>query len=203
MPRVLLTAYAPYDDWPTNASWIALQHLTRELPDDLDVVTRLYPVDFAEMATRLEQDLTSDIDVALHLGQAPGAARIHLEAIGLNCARERDQRAEEAWPLAPGGPAAYCSTLPLAKWAQMLRGQGIPAEVSHHAGVYLCNAIHYSTHHLSAERGFGVQAAFLHLPLDPSQVVDCSQPLASQPAEVTARGLRLILDDIAAWVPAG
>lgn len=202
MPRVLLTAYAPYDDWPANASWIALQQLTRDLPDHLDVVTRLYPVDFTEMATRLELDLSSDIDVVLHLGQAPGAARIQLEAIGLNCARERTQRAEEAWPLVPGGPVAYCSTLPLAKWARMLRDQGIPAEVSHHAGVYLCNAVLYLTHHLAAERGFGLQAAFLHLPLDTSQVIDSTQQLASQPAEVTASGLRLLLDDIAACVPA-
>lgn len=201
MPRVLLTAYGPYDDWSTNASWMVLQELTRHLPLDLDVVTRLYPVNFTEMVSRLEEDLTSDIDVALHLGQAPGNARIDLEAMAINCGRDRDQRPEDAWLLAPDGPAAYASDLPLAKWAQMLRKEGIPAEVSHHAGTYLCNAILYMTHFLSAERQLGVQAAFLHLPLDPSQVVDCTVATPSQPLEFTAHGVRLILEDIAACVP--
>lgn len=201
MPRVLLTAYGPYDDWSANASWMVLQELTRHLPSDVDVVTRLYPVEFAEMISRLEEDLTSEVDVALHLGQAPGNARIDLEAVAINCGCERDQRPEEAWPLAPDGPIAYASELPLAKWAQMLRKEGIPAEVSHHAGTYLCNAILYMSHHLSAERQLGVQSAFLHLPLDPSQVVDRAVATASQPLELTAHGVRLILDDIAACVP--
>lgn len=201
MPRVLLTAFGPYDEWQANASWLVLQEVTRHLPQDVDVVTRLYPVDFAEMTARLEEDLMSDIDVALHLGQAPGNARIDLEALAINCGLDRDQRAEDAWPLAPEGPAAYASELPLAKWAQMLRKEGIPAEVSHHAGTYLCNAILYMTHHLSSERQLGVQAAFLHLPLDPSQVVDRAVATPSQPLEFTAHGVRLILDDIAACVP--
>ena len=200
MPHVLLTAYGPYDDWETNVSWLVLQEVTRDLPPEIELTTRLYPVDFAEMAARLEQDLTPDIDIAIHLGQAPGNSRIDLEAVGINCALERRQRAEEACPLVPDGPAAYLSELPLGQWAQQMRSEGIPAEVSHHAGTYLCNAIHYLTHHHSAERGLGIQAAFLHLPLDPTQIVDRPAMNASLPVEASARGVRLILDDIAARV---
>ena len=202
MPRVLLTAFGPYDDWESNASWLVLQELTRDLSEQADVVTRLYPVDFADVAARLEKDLTTEIDVAIHLGQAPGNGRIDLEAIAINCAHGRDQRPEEAWPLVPGGPTAYQSSLPLAHWAKMLRAEGIPAEVSHHAGTYACNAIHYLSHHFAAERRLGVQSAFLHLPLDPVQVVDRPTAMASLPVEVTVHGVRLILDDIAATVPA-
>ena len=202
MPRVLLTAFGPYDDWETNVSWLVLQQVMRDLPSTVEMVTRLYPVDFAEVATRLEHDLTKDIDVAIHLGQAPGAGRIDLEAVGINWARERHQRGEDARPLVPDGPAAYRSDLPLGKWAQMMRAQGIPAEVSHHAGTYLCNAIHYITHHISTDRNLNIQAAFLHLPLAPEQVVDRPTGDASLPIETTAQGVRLILDDIAAQVPA-
>ena len=202
MPRVLLTAYAPYDDWSSNASWMALQEVTRDLPEGIDLVTRLYPVDFAEMASRLDKDLTSDIDVALHLGQAPGNSRIHLESIAVNCGRRRNERAEDAWPLVDGGPAAYQSTLPLAEWAQQMRAEDIPAEVSHHAGTYLCNAILYLTHHLAAERQLDIQAVFFHLPLEPSQVIERRLDMPSMAAETSARALRLVLDDIAARVPA-
>lgn len=203
MPRVLLTAYGAYDHWETNASWLVLQHVTRDLPANIDLQTRLYPVDFEAMAERLQEDLTADINVALHLGQAPGRGRVDLEAVGVNVARDRDTRAEDARPLVPGAPAAYCSSLPLKDWAQRLRQEGIPAEVSHHAGTYLCNAIHYLTHHLSAERGLGIKATFLHVPLDPTQVVESASDMASLPVEVTALGVRMILDDIAARVAAG
>ncbi len=197
MPRVLLTAYGPYDDWPTNASWLVLQEVTRDSPANVELLTRLYPVDFAEVKSRLADDLSEGVDVAIHLGQSPGLGRIELEAIGLNLACERDERPEEAKRLVEEGPAAYLSELPLASWARLLRADGIPAEVSHHAGAYLCNAAHYLSHHIAAERGLPTKATFLHLPLDPSQVLQGGNNLASQSTEATARGVRLILDDIA------
>ena len=43
MTRVLLTAFQPYEGWQTNASWLALVELTRDLPDQPMVTTRLYP----------------------------------------------------------------------------------------------------------------------------------------------------------------
>ena len=83
MPRVLLTAFEPYDRWKSNASWLALVQLTQHLPDEPQITTRLYPVDFAEMKERLAADLSANFDYALHVGQAPGSSRIQLEAIGL------------------------------------------------------------------------------------------------------------------------
>ena len=69
MPRVLLTAFEPYDRWKANASWLALVELTRNLPEQPQVTTRLYPVDFSEMKERLEADLSAKFDFALHVGQ--------------------------------------------------------------------------------------------------------------------------------------
>lgn len=198
MPRVLLTAYGPYDDWAVNASWLVLQEITRELPSGIDLQTRLYPVDFAEVAKRLASDVTADTDVAIHLGQAPGLGRIELEVVGLNLAQERDERSEEAWPLVEGGPEAYFSGLPLASWAQRLRSDGVPAEVSHHAGTYLCNAALYLSQHIAAEQGFATQATFIHLPLVPEQVIDSKANQASLPVEVMAGAIRTLLESILA-----
>ncbi len=197
MPRVLLTAYGPYDRWKVNASWLVLQELTHQLPEDMELVTRLYPVDFAEVAKRLSDDLVDGIDVAIHLGQSPGQGGIAFEAVGLNLASQRRARPEEACPLVEGGPAAYLSELPLGRWAGLLRSHEIPAEVSHHAGTYLCNAAHYWSHHLAAERGLATKATFVHLPLVPAQVLNGQGNMASMPVEEMARGLRLVLDDIA------
>jgi pyrrolidone-carboxylate peptidase len=49
MARVLLTAFGPYGSWESNASWLALTELTRELPSLPQVTTRLYPTDYLSL----------------------------------------------------------------------------------------------------------------------------------------------------------
>lgn len=197
MARVLITAFAPYDEWRENASWLALVRLTSELPDQPQITTRRYPVDFAAMRQMVARDLETPYDVVLHLGQAPGSAALHLETFGLNIAGMSNERPEEYRPLAADGPAAYRSGLPLAKWAKWLRTAGVPAQVSHHAGTYLCNATLYWSHHIIEQRGLPTKAGFIHIPLDVSQSVAHARELPSLATEVVVKGLQLILAECA------
>lgn len=197
MHRVLLTAFGPYDDWSENTSWLVLQDLLRDIPQHVELVTRLYPVDFVEVRKRLEEDLKLSFGTVLSLGQAPGNSRIALEGVGLNLARGRGMRAEDAVPLDPTGPPAYFSTLPLKEWAERLRSEGIPAEVSHHAGTYLCNAALYLSHHVSARAGYPTRCGFLHLPLASEQAVDLPRDYPSLPVSLMSRGVRRLVDDLA------
>lgn len=197
MRRVLLTAFEPYDRWKENASWLALMEVVREPVAGIKLITRRYPVDFEAVQQRLEEDLALQPDVALHLGQAPGLGRIHLEAIGLNVGGHSSQTPDTFQPLVPEGPVAYRSPLPLADWAAGLRAQGIPCQVSFHAGTYLCNALLYLSLHLAAQRGSPLQAAFVHLPLAPVQVLDQRQDWPSLPTSVAAQAIRWILSRLA------
>src|SRR5690606_13635594 len=117
----------------------------------------------------LERDLSDGYDFALHLGQAPGSARIALEAVGINIGQQHTGAGAVCQPLVDEGPVAYRSSLPLDRWAESLRRAGIPAHVSFHAGTYLCNATLYWSHHIASQRGLPTRACFLHLPLDVSQ----------------------------------
>lgn len=197
MHRVLLTAYGPYDEWQQNASWLVLQELLHDMPPHVELVTRLYPVDFTEVRARLEEDLKLRPDTVVSLGQAPGNARVAIEGVGLNVARDRGVRPEDAVPLDPAGPPAYFSALPLKNWAQRLRTEGVPAEVSYHAGTFLCNAALYWSHHLSHLAGYPTQATFLHLPLASEQAIDLPRDYPSLPVSLMAHGLRRLLDDLA------
>ena len=196
MTNILLTAFEPYDRWPENASWLALVELTRELPADVKVVTRRYPVDFAAARQRLSDDLSANFDFALHLGQAPGIARIHLEAVGINIGGHSSQTPDEFQPLEANGPTAYLSTLPLTAWAAQIRDLGIPCQVSYHAGTYLCNALLYLTHHFAAERKLKTQAAFIHLPLAPQQILNERQDWPTLPSAVCAEAVRTMITEL-------
>jgi pyroglutamyl-peptidase len=159
-------------------------------------VTRRYPVDFDLARARLFDDLTANYDYALHLGQAPGISRVHLEAIGVNIAGDCLQTPDEWQPLAPGGPPAYTSALPVAEWSTRIRDLGIPCQVSYHAGTYLCNALLYLTHHISQELGLKTQATFIHLPFAPEQVLGERQDWPSLPSSLAAAAVRLILEEL-------
>jgi len=196
MTRVLITAFKPYDRWPTNASWLALVELTRERPATPEIVTRLYTVDFDHVREQLACDLDANYDFALHVGQAPGSTRVQLEAIGINVGGHSRQLPDDFVPLAPEGPTAYRSSLPLSRMAHRLREANIPAQVSYHAGTYLCNATLYLSHHIIAQQKLKTRAAFVHLPLDTSQVMDEEQILPSLSAHESARALRLILEEL-------
>jgi pyroglutamyl-peptidase len=196
MKSVLITAFEPYDVWSSNASWLALIELVRRRPLSPRITTRRYPVDFQAVKERLATDLEADYDLTLHLGQAPGSGQIRLEAFGVNVGGQNGQRPDEFAPLSADGPAAFRSQAPLARWAARIRAAGIPVGVSHHAGTYLCNATLYWTHYLAEQRGLRTTAAFVHLPLDPSQVIDQQRDLPSLPAATAAEALRIILADL-------
>ena len=198
MTRVLVTAYEPYDRWPENASWLALVELTQALPSEPEVVTRRYPVDFDEVRTRLERDHQQvHFDFAIHMGQAPGYGRLHLEAVGLNIGIDR-AKGIDSFPLSVEGPEAYRSVLPLEDWSDLLNDAGIPSHVSYHAGTYLCNAALYWSHHFAAQQGRGTRAVFLHLPLDVTQAAAEPHDCPSLAASESARAVRLLLEQCAA-----
>lgn len=196
MKTVLITAFEPYDRWKTNSSWLTLVQLTHELPSEPAITTRLYPVDFSEVKRRLTEDLRANYDYALHLGQAPGSGRIQLEAIGLNVGGSGGQSPEQYRPLAEDGPVAYRSELDLGEWSVALRRAGIPAQVSYHAGTYLCNATLYLSHYIAQRTAIKTQAAFIHLPLDCSQTAGQREEMASLPAGLCAVALRIILSEL-------
>jgi pyroglutamyl-peptidase len=200
MFRILITAFEPYGEWSENASWLALVELTRNLPEQPQVTTRRYPVDFDVVRRRLGEDLRENYDLALHLGQAPGRGAIELEAIAVNIRGGDHGEPSTGRVLCEDGPVAFRSDLPLDRWAELLRDDGIPARVSHHAGTYLCNATLYWSLYLAEQLGLKTRATFVHLPLAVSQVAKTiSQPgnshLASMPPGVSAQGIRRIIDE--------
>jgi pyroglutamyl-peptidase len=197
MTRVLLTAFEPYDQWTANSSWLTLIQLTNQLPSEPAITTRLYPVNFAKVKERLAKDLEANYDYALHLGQAPGSTRIQLESHAINIGGSAMQSPDTYRSLVDDGPVAYRSPLPLGNWASMLRDARIPAEISYHAGTYLCNATLYFSCFLAEQMALNTKAAFMHLPLDVSQTAAQAQHMAALPATTSADALRLILCEMA------
>lgn len=161
---------------------MTLVDLTSWLDTSSTVVTRRYPVDLQAASDRLRKDLLDHYDFALHLGQSPGSPLIKLESTGLNLRTDGN-------PLIEGAPAAYHTPLPLGGLCTKLRDDGIPAEVSHHAGTYLCNAVLYLSQHFAAQLHLNTRSMFIHLPLCPAQVARTGEPLPSCSIKIMAQAV--------------
>jgi pyroglutamyl-peptidase len=196
MPSIFVTAFEPYDRWTENSSWLTLVEFTKDLERAAQITTRLYPVDHEAVRTRLEKDLQANYDFALHLGQLPGAAGIHLEALAVNVGNHARGAPDDFAPLVADGPVAYRSKLPLGPWAKMLRATGIPTTLSYHAGTLLCNATMYLTHYFAQRTGLRTRATFIHIPLDTEQAARERKEMPALPASVCARALRMIITDL-------
>lgn len=198
MKRVLLTAFEPYGDYPENASLKCLEHLLAAADFPVALTDRVYPVRFAEVRQLLADDLSTDYDYAVFLGQAPGAEKICLEAIGLNVGGEPHDPPEDYGPLETDGPLAYRSGLPLQAWSKAVAAAELPAQVSYHAGTYLCNATLYWALHLIETVPLSTQATFVHLPLFPDQQVPGDKRHPRLATQACAQAVRLMLEQMAA-----
>ena len=190
MTRILITAFEPYDRWKQNSSWLALVDLTSWYEGELEITTRRYPVDLPKLREMLEADLARDYDFAIHLGQAPGSPVIKLESVGLNLRTNGE-------PLLVDAPAAYRSTLDLDGCLERLTAAGIPAQISDHAGTYLCNAALFLSQHYAEMMGRRTQSLFIHLPLTPGQVAADGSALASMSTPMQSAAIAVVSEHLA------
>jgi len=104
----------------------------------------------------------------------------------------------------PNGPAAYRSTLPVARTREVLRGAGIPCRISDSAGTFLCNALMYAALDHCGREQRDTRCSFIHLPYLPGQVAGLLNYLAEAaeqelhqragPADITPSELATVID---------
>ncbi|MCV2394705.1 pyroglutamyl-peptidase I [Actinotalea sp. M2MS4P-6] len=169
---VLLTGFEPFDGRPVNASWLAVQEVSRTWSGPVPLVVERLPVSY-DRAPRLLADRIDRIRPGLVIatGEAGGRTAVGLERVAVNVAdaaiADADGRLAVEERLEPDGPDAYLSALPLRECLAAVRRTGVPVEISASAGGYVCNAVFYRL--MAVARESRVAAGFVHVPLTPAQ----------------------------------
>jgi len=165
---ILITGFAPFDGAELNPSWEAV----RLVPDVLcgqEVHRLLLPVVYGE-AARLVLDEIRRLRPTLVIccGLAGGRTALTPELVAINYrhARIADNAGQlfTGEKIAPDGPDAYMTRLPVHAMVANLQQAGLPAHLSLSAGAYVCNDVYYAV--LSAEEELGHRGLFLHVPGD-------------------------------------
>jgi pyroglutamyl-peptidase len=140
-------------------------------------------------------------DAVLSLGEASGRSAISVERVAVNLMDYRipDNAGENVTDqsIAPDGPAAYFSSLPVRGIVERLHEAGVPAELSMSAGTYLCNQVFYAMLHYLAVRNLAIPAGFIHLPRLPAQAAAQKTSSPSMSLETSLAGVRLAIEVIA------
>jgi pyroglutamyl-peptidase len=192
--RILLTAFEPFDGTGLNSSLEGCRAYLDRWAAELDLRFALLPVEYGPDVIPVEQALAEEpADVILHTGQASGAAEIRVERIAVNARYADGER--ESWGrpqdlIEPGGPAGLFATIPVDAVASAIRGAGVPAVVSNHAGIYLCNHALYRSLRREELSPTGARVGFLHVPRLPEQA---GNGAPCMPAETIALGIRAAL----------
>ncbi|MBI2498302.1 MAG: pyroglutamyl-peptidase I [Opitutae bacterium] len=173
MKTILLTGFEPFGGEKINPSQEIARHWHGRRIGGHRVVGALLPCVFGAAITELKRQIRATRPVlVICTGQAGGRIDITPERVAINVddARIADNAGRQPVdkPVAPGGPAAYWSTLPVKAIVAALQRRGIPASVSQTAGTFVCNHVFYGLMHaLCSERG--VRGGFIHVPYLPEQ----------------------------------
>lgn len=188
--RILLTGFGPFPGTPENATSVLVPKLADAAGHALTdaVVTGvILPTEWRaglEHARAAIDEIGPD--VVLHFGVSDRAHGFVLETQARNC-RDDMPDACGARPasdqVADTGPAVLPVGVPVARLAEALHIEGLPAQSSDDAGAYLCNAVLYQT----LWRWPRLRAGFIHLP------GDMGQPGPSLSLEAALRGGLVLL----------
>jgi pyroglutamyl-peptidase len=195
-PTILLTAFEPFGGDPVNPSLLIARQLHGETVAGARVVMVELPCVFHRALVVLDEALArTRPTLAVALGLAAGREGLSIERVAINVddARIPDnvgaQPVDEA--IAPEGPAAWFSTLPIKAMVAALNQAGVPASVSQTAGTFVCNHVFYGLQQRLA--GTGVRSGFIHVPLLPEQAAQYpGKPVLALEDQV--RGVRLALE---------
>ena len=194
-PRILLTGFEPFGGDPVNPSLLIARALDGEVVAGARVEAVELPCVFHRALSALDEALAHTRPVlAVALGLAAGREGLSIERVAINVddARIPDNAGAQPVdePIAPGGPAAWFSTLPIKAMAAELNAAGVPTSVSQTAGTFVCNHVFYGLQQRLV--GTGVRSGFIHVPLLPEQAGRYpGKPVLALEDQV--RGVRLAL----------
>ena len=174
MTSVLITAFEPYDRWQANSSWLTLvqsdaKPARASRPSPRGSIRSISPRSRKSWPATCEPTTT----MPCTLGQAPGSTRIQLESIAINVGGSSTQSPDQFRPLVDGRSDR------LSQPAAAGRLGGATAS-RRHSGASLVSRRHVPVQRDActsratwpSEWARRPKAAFIHLPLDPSQTAE-------------------------------
>jgi pyroglutamyl-peptidase len=201
MPVILLTGFEPFDGFSVNPSEEIAKAFDGRSINQFSVVGLVLPLDYKNALRILDEALEKHKPkYVLCCGQA-NRSSITVERIALNAisTKRPDNYGNnpESDLIEADCPAAYFANIKPHELVKALVENGIPAEVSYHAGLYGCNWLLYNVMHRIESGRLDAKATFIHLPPLPPQAIEKDvMSLATMPLDIEIRALEEIIKSL-------
>ncbi len=175
IPRILLTGFKPFGKAEINPTEWLMEAMAETELAGAAVRAVVLDVDYERCQEQLRREVDDFQPAAIvSFGLRMSSDLIGLERVAVNVddasIPDTGNQLRRGTRIVETGPVGYWSTLPLNEMLAVLREAGIGAEISNHAGTYVCNHLFYYARHLVEERGLGVPVGFIHVPPLPQQL---------------------------------
>lgn len=193
--KILVTGFEPWGDRVRNPSGDVARSLEGEAIVGANIVTAILPVVFGEdVCTATPVIETHKPDAVLSLGVGDGNS-LRVERVGINLKKDGDAES----PIDTTGPDARFTTLPTREMVDAILAAGVPAQLSHHAGTFLCNHILYSLLERFSEGEPFTPSGFIHVPPTPDMIAASGRVGSSMAFETIRAGVVAAVASIVSW----
>lgn len=138
-----------------------------------DVELIQLPVTYKSWETLKQKMEEVEPDFVLGIGVSVGIKRVKIEQIGLNYRQipmaENDGVKGEVEKIDVHKKLSYETSIDAAAFVSALKENGIPAELSYHAGTYVCNHNYYKCLHYIKDKN--IKTLFVHVPVSPKEAL--------------------------------
>ena len=191
--KVLVTGFDPFGGDSINPAYEAVKMIPNEVAG-AQVIKLEIPTVFKESGEVVEAAIREhNPDIVICIGQAGGRSAISFERVAINLAEARipDNKGNQpiGTKLEEDGETAYFTTLPIKAMMKNVQEHGLPAYISYTAGTFVCNDIMYRLLYMIDKEFSDVKGGFIHVPFEPTQVIDRPVGTASMPIQTIADSL--------------
>lgn len=175
--NVLITGFSPFPGVPTNPTQLLIEDFRLKPPKlvlgpmalAFEVIETQYSL-AGEKTQVLLQNLKPQF--LLLLGVAESRRSFAIERFALNvddsAAPDAGGDVRRGRRIEKTGPAAYETRVDIDKLREYLIRDQVDAEISNHAGTYVCNHAYFVAMHTVETLGLNTRVLFVHVPLVPS-----------------------------------
>ncbi|MCF2138041.1 MAG: pyroglutamyl-peptidase I [Candidatus Thorarchaeota archaeon] len=196
---LLLTGFEPFDGSSLNPSAELAKAMDDTTVGQFKIVGKVLHLDYTRALDEVRDAINQHKpSVVIACGQANRGA-ITFEKIAVNALNtmrgDNYENIPESDLIEKEGPPAYFTDLDVAYLAKSLRDEGIPAEVSYHAGTYGCNWLFYNLMHWRAMDQLTAQVGFIHVPPLPEQIIEKhTTTIPSMPLPMILRSMQIVIE---------
>lgn len=196
--KVLVTGFDPFGGDSVNPAYEAVKMIPNEVAG-AKVIKLEIPTVFKESGEVLEAAINEHKpDIVICVGQAGGRSAVSFERVAINLAEARipDNKGNQpiGSKLEEDGATAYFTTLPIKAMMKNVQEHGLPAYISYTAGTFVCNDIMYRLLYMIEKDFTGVKGGFIHVPFEPTQVINRPVGTPSMPIQTIADSLHYAIE---------